>query len=174
MAPNGILLLLAGGDRRSIGRVNEVARRVVKAPRLFPQLIAALWSEDAIVRIRAADATEKVTRTNPILLGPHKKELLGLLAEATDKELRWHLAMIVPRLWLTTRERQWASTLLQEYLKDSSSIVKTCALQGLADLSENDPSLKENVLELLRASGRTGTSAMKARSCKLPLHLEHR
>jgi hypothetical protein len=105
---------------------------------------------------------------------PHKKELLGLLAEATDKELRWHLAVIVPRLSLTIRERQRASTLLQEYLKDRSSIVKTFALQGLADLSENDPSLKANARELLRASGRTGTSAMKARRRKLLLHLENR
>lgn len=174
MAQNGMLLLLAGGNRRSIGRANEIASRVAKAPRLFPQLIAALWSEDPIVSMRAADAIEKVTRTNPSLLGPHKKELLGLLAEATDKELRWHLAVIVPRLSLSARERQCASSLLQEYLKDRSSIVKTFALQGLTDLSKNDASLKANVQELLRVSARTGTPAMKARSRKLLLHLELR
>jgi hypothetical protein len=174
MTQNDVLLLWAGGNRRSIGRANEIASRVAKAPRLFPQLIAALWSEDPIVRMRAADAIEKITRTNPILLGPHKKELLGLLAEATDKELRWHLAVIVPRLSLRARERQCASSFLQEYLKDRSSIVKTFALQGLTDLSKNDASLKANVQELLRASARTVTAAMKARSRKLLLHLEPR
>jgi hypothetical protein len=174
MARNGMHSLLGGGDRRSIGRADEVAARVAKAPQLFPQLIAALWSEEPTVRMRAADATEKVTRINPGLLGAHKKELLGLLAEVIDKESRWHLAVIVPRLFLNARERQRAASLLREYLKNRSSIVKTFALQGLADLSENDASLRTAVLELLRAGARTGTPAVKARSRKLLLNLEQK
>jgi hypothetical protein len=57
-----ILSLLAGGDRRTIGRADEVAAMVSKAPELFPELIAGLWSESPLVRMRAADASEKVTR----------------------------------------------------------------------------------------------------------------
>ena len=54
---------------------------VSKDPGLFPQLIAGLWSEDPLVRMRAADAAEKVTRENHEFLQPYKKELLGLMAE---------------------------------------------------------------------------------------------
>src|SRR5271154_6453980 len=72
-----ILARLKGGDRRTIGRADEVAAHVTKNPRLFPQLIAGLWSDDPLVRMRAADATEKVTRENPKFLPPYKKDLLG-------------------------------------------------------------------------------------------------
>ncbi len=145
---------------------------VSKNPKLFPMLIAGLWSESPLVRMRAADATEKVTRRNRELLRPYKKELLGLLAEAKEQELRWHLAVMVPRLSLNAKERQLAISSLNSYLEDRSSIVKTFALQGLADLAQDDPSIRPKVIELLRESARTGTPAMKARSRKLLFHLE--
>jgi hypothetical protein len=164
LASENILKLMAGGHRRSIGRADEVAARVRKEPRLFPQLLAGLWSEEAVVRMRAADVTEKVTRERPELLRPYKKELLGLLAETTVKEMRWHLAAIVPRLALNPKERLRAVTSLENYLQDDSSIVKTFALAGLAELSVNDRILRTRVLELLQKSARSGTAAMKARS----------
>jgi HEAT repeat protein len=145
---------------------------VSKDPGLFPVLIAGLWSEDALVRMRAADATEKVTRRNGELLRPYKKELLGLMAEAQEQELRWHLAAIVPRLPLNGKERQLAISLLNGYLEDRSSIVKTFALQGLADLAQDDPRIRRRVIEILRESARNGTPAMRARSRKLLFHLE--
>src|SRR5271170_6794828 len=161
----------SGGWREATGgRSAGVARN----HRLFPQLIAGLWSEDALVRMRAADATEKVTRESPKLLQPYKRELLGLMADASEQELRWHLAAIVPRLWLDAPERKLASALLRGYLDDRSSIVRTFALQSLADLAENDLSLRSGVIELLREAARNGTAAMKARSRKLLLRLERR
>ena len=172
MPPKNILSRLQGGDRRTIGRSDEVAAMVSKNPRLFPELIAGLWSEDPLVRMRAADAAEKVTRKNRELLQPYKKELLGLMADAKEQELRWHLAVMVPRLLLNATERQRAASLLNTYLEDRSSIVKTFALQGLADLAQDDPGIRPTVIELLRESTRNGTPAMKARSRKLLLHLE--
>jgi hypothetical protein len=61
---------------------------------------------------------------------------------------------------------------MKSYLKDRSSIVKTYALQGLADLGQHDARLQPEVIELLRESVRSGTPAMKARSRKLLLHLD--
>ena len=119
------------------------------------------------MRMRAADAAEKVTRKNPQLLQPFKKELLGLMADAGQQELRWHLAVMIPRLPLTSWERQRATSLLNSYLEDRSSIVKTFALQGLADLAQVDPSLQFRVVEILREVTRNGTPAMKARSRRL-------
>jgi len=173
MPPKNILSRLQGGDRRMIGRSDEVAAIVSKNPRLFPGLIAGLWSEDPLVRMRAADATEKVTRRNREFLQPYKKELLGLMADAKEQELRWHLAVMVPRLLLTAKERRRAISLLNSYLEDRSSIVRTFALQGLADLAQDDPSIRPTVIEVLRESTRNGTPAMKARGRKLLFHLEH-
>lgn len=172
MPPKNILALLEGGDRRTIGRADEVAAFVSKNPRLFPRLISGLWSEDPLVRMRAADATEKVTRTDRKLLLPYKKELLGLLADATEQELRWHLAVMIPRLPLNAAEQLRAISILNTYLEDGSSIVKTFALQGLADLAQADPGIRPTVIELLQEATRHGTPAMKARSRKLLLRLE--
>ncbi|MGA9900533.1 MAG: hypothetical protein WBQ39_01245 [Terriglobales bacterium] len=167
-----IVSLLEGGDRRTIGRADEVAVMVLQKPKLFPQLIAGLWSDDPLVRMRAADAAEKVTRENRELLQHYKEELLGLMMESTQPELRWHLAAMVPRLRLSAKERNLATSLLMGYLEDRSSIVRTFALQGLAELAQDDASIRPGVIEILREATRSGTAAMKARGRKLLLRLE--
>jgi len=172
MPMRNILRLLRGGDRRTIGRADQIAAMVCKAPELFPELVAGLWSEDPLVRMRAADAAEKVTRESHELLQPYKEELLGLMMESTQQELRWHLAAMVPRLRLNAKERNLATSLLMRYLEDRSSIVRTFALQGLADLAQDDASIRPGVIEILRAATRSGTAAMKARGRKLLLRLE--
>jgi hypothetical protein len=172
MSRKDILALLGGGNRRSIGRADRVAAMVSKDARLFPQLMEGLWSEDAVVQMRAADVAEKVTRENCGLLQPFKKELLGLMNDTEEQEMRWHLAAMVPRLVLNAKERERAVVLLHGYLEDRSSIVKTFALQGLADLAGEDASLRAQVLETLREAVRNGTAAMKARSRKLLMGLE--
>lgn len=165
--PQAIEAILRGGDRRSIGRANEVARLVLKGPRRFRELITCLWHENPIIRMRAADAADKVSAKKPRLLDRHKPELLGLLAEAEQIELRWHLAAMIPRLRLTSAERQRAVATLQLYLKDRGSIVKTFALQALDELAQNDASMRPKVKQLLEDALRSGTPAMRARARRL-------
>lgn len=167
MPESSIVGLLNGSDRRSIGRANEVARLVLRHPRRFRELIKSLWDENPVVRMRAADAVEKISAKQPRLLDHYKPELLGLLAETEQIELRWHLAAMIPRLRLTAPERHRAAAALQRYLDDCSSIVKTFALQGLADLAHNDPGLRAKVKQLLEESTQSGTPAMKARARRL-------
>jgi hypothetical protein len=174
MRRKSILALLEGGDRRSIGHADQVAALVSKDVALFPELMTGLWSGDAPVRMRAADAAEKVTRGNRELLRPYKKELLGLMAETQQQELRWHLAAMIPRLPLNATERKLAVSTMRGYLEDRSSIVKTSALQALADLAQDEPGLRPKVIDVLRESSRNGTPAMKARSRKLLLRLDDR
>jgi hypothetical protein len=171
MPRKNILALLEGADRRSIGHADRVAAMVFDDAALFPEPIAGLWSADPLVRMRAADAAEKVTRKHSELLRPYKKELFGLMAEAQEQELRWHLAAMVPRLLLNAKERQAAASLLEGYLEDRSSIVKTFALQGLADLAEAELGLRSRVIEILHEATRNGTPAMKARGRKLLIRL---
>ena len=122
--------------------------------------------------MRAADATEKITRKHRELLHPYKKELLGLMTETPQQELRGHLAVMIPRLMLSAKERQAAIGSLNSYLEDRSSMVKTFAPQGLTDLAHNDPGIRPEVIETLREAARNGAPAMKARSRKLLVQLE--
>src|SRR5579863_3039129 len=154
--------LLAGGDRRSIGRSNNVAALFLKRPDRFVELMACMWSDDPVVRMRAADAAEKVSARNPGLLKPFQAELLGLLMEAEQQELRWHLAQMVPRLPLTAEQRRRAAAAFRSFLKDRSSIVKASGIQALVDLSRQDAALRSRVTALLEEALRTGTPAMKA------------
>jgi hypothetical protein len=167
VSPKRLEDLLSGADRRSIGRANEVAALVLREPQRFPELIGFLWSDDPVVRMRTADAAEKISVQKPGLLVPFKAKLLGLLLEAEQQELRWHLALMIPRLALTKKERQRAAEGLRRYLEDHSSIVKTLALQGLTELAAVDRTLLPEVREILEAAERAGTPAMRARARKL-------
>jgi hypothetical protein len=71
------------------------------------------------------------------------------------------------RLPLTRAERKRAITLLKEFLTDRSSIVKTCALQGLAELAQGNSEIRSEVAGVVEEASRTGTPAMKARARKL-------
>ena len=90
-----------------------------------------------------------------------------MLGEAREQELRWHLAVMIPRLALNSNEQELAMSLLNSYRQDRSSIVKTFALQGLADLPHEDASVQSTVIKVLREATLNGTPAMKARSRKL-------
>jgi len=167
-----IAALLAGGDRRSIGRSNQVAALVREHPERFGELIRCLWSNDPIVRLRAADAAEKASAEQHTFLAPFKTELLGLLVEADQQEMRWHLAQMIPRLPLNPTDRRRAIVTLRLFLTDNSSIVKTCAMQALADLAGPGARSRSEIAVLIEELVRKGTPAMKARGRKLLKQLQ--
>jgi HEAT repeat protein len=162
-----ILAKLKGGDRRSIGKSEQAVKDVLKNPARFAELFAGLLDDDRLVRMRAADAVEKVTREHPEFLQPWKRQLLGTVSTQEDKELRWHVAQMLPRLRLTPSEQKVVLRILKIYLEDESSIVKTCSMQALADLAAQDERLLAEVTPLIERLTRTGTPAMMSRGRKL-------
>src|SRR4030067_47776 len=58
---------LAGGDRRSIGRVPSVVRRARRKPAPASHLVRGLRHDDPLVRMRAAAAPAKGSRDRPAL-----------------------------------------------------------------------------------------------------------
>jgi hypothetical protein len=165
-------MLCAGRLSISIGRTGEVAALVRSHPRKANQLIECLWDTDLGIASRAADALEEITRDIPSILAPWKEPLIGLMSEVIHNKLRWSLALIVPRCRLSHLQRETVAEILETYLTDPSSIVKTCALQGMADLTVQDAALLPSVIDQIRIHSRSGTPAMRARGRKLLLHLE--
>lgn len=166
-SPDDIMMKLAGGDRRSLGRAEEVVGEVLSRPELFDALIACILSDDPIVRMRAADAAEKITAQLPALLAPHKRLLMKVARECEQQEVRWHMALMLPRLRLTPKEHDAVVSIMTGYLADRGSIVKTHALQALADLSRHDAPLRARVADLLEEAVTSGTPAMRSRARKL-------
>ncbi len=169
-------MLSEGKGRISVGRAEEVAALVIAHPEKLDRLMECMWDNDAGVTNRAAHAMERVTRDDMTTfawrLAPWKTSLLGLLQEASENKLRWHLALVIPRLSLDGQECRRAASALQAWFDDGSSIVKTMVMQGLADLTHQDPSMVPEVLDFLRILSRTGTPAMRARGRMLLLKLE--
>lgn len=159
--------MLAGGDRRSNGPANEVAARLLKGRCDCADVVALLFDLDPVIRMRAADALEKASAANAQLLARFHPELVGLLCRAEQKELRWHLALMAPRLGLRGPDRRRVAAALRRYLEDQSSIVRACALDALAQVATGDPSMQSEVRELLHEAERCGTPAMRARARKL-------
>ena len=158
---------LEGGDRRSIGRSNQVVGIVHRNLALLPALIDCMHHKDELVRMRAADAAEKLTVTNPEWFQPFRVELIKLADGATQQELKWHLAQILPRLELSRRDHVIVEAIFRRYLKDHSRIVRTCAMQGLSDLAMQDPRRLVPVRRLISSLMKTGSPAMKSRGRRL-------
>jgi len=162
-----ILDKLRGGDLRSIGRSEEVVKDVLENPALFGDLLAGLLDSDRVVRMRAADAIEKATREHPEWLRSYKQLLLQKVSLLEDKEIRWHVAQLLPRLKLSASERNTAVRIVMGYLEDKSSIVRTLSMQALADLAAQDESCLEEVKPVIEHLSRIGTPAMRSRGRKL-------
>jgi HEAT repeat protein len=137
---------------------------VSKDPALFADLFAGLLDEDRLVRMRAADEVEKVTRDQPELLQPWKRQLLGTVSALEDKQQRWRVAQLLPRLKATPKERKMVLRILMGYLEDGSSIVRTFSMQALAELAMRDGRLLALVMPRIEHLTRTGTPAMKSRA----------
>jgi hypothetical protein len=117
--------------------------------------------------MRCADAVEKITRERPEYLTPYCKRLIQLAAAAEQAEVRWHLAQLFSRLTLTAAQRRRVAAILNGYLADASRLVKTFAMQGLAEIAAQDAQLRPPIVAQLKKLTRTGSPAMRARGRKL-------
>jgi hypothetical protein len=117
--------------------------------------------------MRASDAIEKITRLHPEFLQPYKSDFINVFARNSQKEIRWHLAQILPRLELTKKERQQVFDILVSFLDDDSRIVKTFAMQGLADIAEMDRSYLPRVVRIVERLMASGIPAIQSRGKKL-------
>jgi hypothetical protein len=162
-----LLSKLRGGDRRSVGRVAEVVTTVEKEPAQFKYLVSGLFEPDPIVRMRAADAMEKISRSTPRSLQPFKAQLVGLARETEQQELRWHLTQIVPRLELTAAETRKVTNIFIDYLSDDGKIVVTFAMQALAHLAVKKEAVSARVLKIIETLTQNGSPAIRARGKKL-------
>ncbi|MGB0064351.1 MAG: hypothetical protein WBP85_07880 [Terracidiphilus sp.] len=166
------IILADARSGKGQGRAFDAAVLVLEDPRLVGQLVACLWDEDDVIAGRASNALETVVAESPRIVARYKEALLGLLAEAGPIKLRWHLALTVTGMKLSRSECGRVAEILNSWLDHRSSIVKTCAMQGLAELTLQDPSLNDGVLDLIRTLSRSGTPAMRARGRALVNQLE--
>ncbi len=167
-----ILDKLKGGDLRSTGRSDEVVADVLADPALFDALFRGILAADPLVRMRAADAVEKISANRPDYLRPYKRVLVEQVVEIEQQEVRWHVAQMLPRLEWSQEEQAAIVEILLGYLNDESKIVKTFTMQALADFAARDAKLRPQIVALLEELTETGSPAMKSRDRKLLTRLK--
>jgi hypothetical protein len=173
MLNKSIRTVLAGGDRRSIGNAHALAVAISDDPRLFDSCVRAMSDDDPVVRMRAADAVEKASRSRPALLAAHKASLLGSIAEINQHEVRWHLLQILPRLSLTADERlEWFKRAVQ-WVQSDRRIVAAEALSALFGLARSDESLRAQAVTIAIQSLDGPSPALRARARKLLKSVGH-
>lgn len=146
-------ILQIGGKTNSLGKADEVIAQVLKDKALMSELYSCMSSEDAWVRMRAADAFEKVCREHPEWIEPYtdrmQKELSG---PEQQPSIQWHLAQIYTQVSLTDGQKQRALSWLAELLESNQTdwIVSANAMQALAYFVAKGDFEKQELLRLLK------------------------
>lgn len=165
---NSLLDKLKDGDLRSVGNVDKVLKEVTGQAQ-FDELFQGLSHHDRKIKMRAADAVEKLTVSNPGYLLKHKTEILQLCNAAHNIEFKWHLALLIPRLPLREEEIAFAWTLLNAWANDQkeSKIVRVNSLQALFQLTKLNPRLRGDFRKLITNLDKEGVPSISARVRKI-------
>ncbi len=159
---------LARGDHRGEGDAASVAAEIAANPGALPDLVACLFGRNATVRMRAADALERLSRGHGAWLDPYGERLLTEAAAIDQVELRWRLVQILPRLTLSDDQRRRALRLLSDWFETSPSrIVRSSALQAVVDLAERDADLRATAADMLGRAMRSGVPSLAARARRI-------
>ena len=164
--------LLRPGDLRTTGASEQAVRLVLEEPALAMELVEGMESQDRGLQMRASDALEKSSRVRQELLQPFASRILTVAEAAVHKELQWHCAQLLPRLYEVDLKRMEAA--LDRYLQSCSSIVQACAVDALAQLATKEPFRREALIAKICMAMEGGKPAVKARGKKMLTLLENR
>lgn len=160
-----IISLLSEGDKRTVNNVDTVVAYTLKDNQAANLLVACLQSRDEGLAMRAADALVKVFAKQPGLLTPYTSQLVETLLSCSQKEVRWHLAQVLPFLPMTKDQvHQAAKIWVDDFYHSKSSIVRTFSLQAMHDISGNNPDLRPEYERMISFALAEGTPAMKSRA----------
>jgi len=163
-----ILQKLRGDDLRSIGKADEVVQDILNDPSLFKEVFEGMLNKDPVIRMRSADAIEKVSAKRPEYLRPFKPKLINQISKIEQQEVRWHAAQMFSYIETSKIERNKIIKILLSYIEtDESKIVKTFSMQTLAGFAEKDEQIKPRMINLIKGMIKKGSPAIISRGKKL-------
>ena len=170
---SGIEQMLSGGDPRSLCGVEQVIAAALVDASALEALFECLFCDDAVVRMRAGDAFEKIARIRPELLAPFTCRLLGDVADVDQPSIQWHLAQILAEIELTPEQRPAAIAILKRNLERYEDwIVLNLTLQALAHFARDDPELYRELVPILRSHQADPRKSVAKRASKLLAQLQ--
>jgi hypothetical protein len=169
MAEKFVDMLMVGGKSNSLGRTNEVIELVLNDRARLEELYGCLFHEDAWLRMRAADALEKICRRHPDWLVLYVDRLLGDFSTSTQPSIQWHLAQILGEVTLTDPQKRAAVAWLKVVLasKEADWIVAANAMDTLVQFAQEGTLPPDEVVSLLKVQRGHKSAAVIRRANKL-------
>ena len=161
-------MLIEGGHKNSLGRVNEVIEIVLHDKSRLDELYSCLFEEDAWVRMRAADALEKICRQHPNWLLSYIDKFQSELATSTQPSIQWHMAQIYSEVELSPKQKDAAIDWLKRLLstKDVDWIVSANAMDALAQFARDGSVPVTDLVSLLKIQQTHKSNAVIKRATK--------
>ena len=168
-AAGGFAHMLAdGGKTNSLGRAPEIVGIVLGDKSRLEELYNCLFDSNAWVRMRAADALEKVCREHPDWLAPYIDRLAADFGTNTQASIQWHLAQIYEQVTLTSKQKQIAITWLTGLLatKEVDWIVAANAMDTLVAFTKDGSCPLTDTIALLKVQQQHKSNAVTRRAAK--------
>ena len=162
-------MLAADGKKNSLGRAPEVVTVVLADQSRLPELYDCLFAPDAWVRMRGADALEKVCREHPDWLVPYIGRMQTDLASSTQPSILWHMAQIYAQVPLSNAQKTAAIQWLKRQVATNEVdwIVAANTLETLVQFAKDGSVPKAEVKELLKVQQHHKSNAVVRRATKL-------
>lgn len=159
---------LSGGDLRTLKGVDETIALVAADSGLLPELFDCIFDPDDVVRMRAADAAEKLCRERPERFAPFVERLLTDVAKVDQASVQWHLAQMLGEVELDAGQRRQAVAVLVAQLDGSDDwIVVNLTLETLARFTQAGEMDSASFAALLDRYAEDRRKAVRARVRKL-------
>lgn len=163
-----VLSYLIKGDKRTVTGVNLAVDAILKDTQLINDLLRAYDKDNEALNLRLSDTLQKVQEKDASLLKPYCKQIFMIFNEYEQKEVRWHMAQILPHLDLNREQLSRAVAIWQsDFYTSSSSIVRTFSLQAVYDITSMKSEYIPVLDELLNHALSSGSPAMKSRAALL-------
>jgi hypothetical protein len=162
--------LLDGQDSRSLAQSSVARTLIEERPPRIGSLAALAGHANWVVAMRALDLLEKLSRTHPDWVQPHR---VAFLKAATSDQwlIRLQVVRAFPLLRWTLRQRAEVIRALTRGVRDPQTFVRAWSLDGLATFATRDASLMPRVKRALAEFERSGSAALRARARHIRLRL---
>lgn len=160
--------LAVGGKTNSLGLAEQVVREVLQDKSRSAELYDCLFEPDPWLRMRAADALEKVCRVHPEWFEPYVDRLLSEMGASPQASLQWHVAQMLGEITLTPTQRKQAVRWLEARLNDANIdwIVAANCMTTLVQFAKADFVPTAEVVALIKKQQEHRSKSVRKRAAK--------
>jgi hypothetical protein len=151
---------------RSDGVADEVVEFVLANPVVIEDLVGALQSENDVVRGRAADVLEKVTRSLPKPVEKHFPQIVASAHKDSVPMVRWHMAMLLGHLAGAAALRSRIQDALLPMVEDASVFVVSWVITSLTIIALLDEEYEAGALAAISPLQGSSSAALRTRAAK--------